>query len=68
MDITVFIKYFSRIITMLLVLPLHESAHALVAKWFGDDTAERQGRISLNPLAHLHRASVRKRKKGSYRP
>ena len=38
---------------MLLVLPLHESAHALVAKWFGDDTAERQGRISLNPLAHL---------------
>lgn len=53
MDITVFIKYFSRIITMLLVLPLHESAHALVAKWFGDDTAERQGRISLNPLAHL---------------
>ena len=53
MDITVFIKYFSRIIAMLLVLPLHESAHALVAKWFGDDTAERQGRISLNPLAHL---------------
>lgn len=53
MDITVFIKYFSRIITMLLVLPLHEFAHALVAKWFGDDTAERQGRISLNPLAHL---------------
>ena len=53
MDITVFIKYFSRIITMLLVLPLHESAQALVAKWFGDDTAERQGRISLNPLAHL---------------
>mgnify|MGYP004499208155 FL=1 len=53
MNITVFIKYFSRIITMLLVLPLHESAHALVAKWFGDDTAERQGRISLNPLAHL---------------
>lgn len=53
MDITVFIKYFSRIITMLLVLPLHESAHALVAKWFGDDTAERQGRISLNPIAHL---------------
>lgn len=53
MDITVFIKYFSRIITMLLVLPLHESAHALVAKWFGDDAAERQGRISLNPLAHL---------------
>ncbi len=48
-----FIKYFARILTILLVIPLHESAHALVAKWFGDDTAERQGRISLNPMSHL---------------
>lgn len=53
MDITSFIKYFSRVVTMLLVIPLHESAHGLVAKWFGDDTAERQGRITLNPMAHF---------------
>ncbi|MDE5584307.1 MAG: site-2 protease family protein [Ruminococcus sp.] len=53
MDITDFLKGFSRVITLLLVLPLHETAHALVAKWFGDDTAERQGRITLNPFAHL---------------
>ncbi|MBE6858377.1 MAG: site-2 protease family protein [Ruminococcus sp.] len=53
MEIYDFLKYFSRIITMLLVLPLHECAHALVAKWLGDDTAERQGRITLNPFSHL---------------
>lgn len=53
MEITTIIKYFSRVITMLLVIPLHESAHALVAKWFGDDTAEIKGRISLNPMAHI---------------
>lgn len=33
--------------------PIHECAHALTAKWLGDDTAARQGRITLNPLAHL---------------
>jgi Zn-dependent protease len=31
----------------------HEVAHALVAKWEGDDTAYRLGRITLNPLPHL---------------
>jgi Zn-dependent protease len=34
-------------------LTVHEFAHALVGKWRGDDTAERMGRLSLNPLAHL---------------
>lgn len=53
LDIQTFLKYFSRIATLLLVLPLHESAHGLMAKWLGDDTAQRQGRISLNPFVHL---------------
>ncbi len=53
MNIETFLKYFSRVITLLLVIPLHEAAHGLVAKWLGDDTAERQGRITLNPFAHL---------------
>lgn len=44
---------FSRLMTLFLVMPVHEAAHALVARWLGDDTAERQGRISLNPFAHL---------------
>ena len=29
---------------------LHEAAHGYVARYFGDKTAARQGRISLNPL------------------
>lgn len=32
---------------------LHEVSHAIVAKWLGDDTATRQGRLSLNPLKHI---------------
>ncbi len=40
-------------VLLLIALPLHELAHALTAKWLGDDTAERLGRVTLNPLAHL---------------
>ena len=34
-------------------LTLHEYGHARVALAFGDDTAKRAGRVSLNPLVHL---------------
>ena len=34
-------------------LTLHELAHAYVAYRLGDPTAKSQGRITLNPLAHL---------------
>ena len=34
-------------------LTVHEAAHALTAKWLGDRTSQRMGRISLNPLRHL---------------
>jgi Zn-dependent protease len=37
----------------LIGLTFHESAHAITAKWLGDPTAERMGRVSLNPLRHL---------------
>ena len=43
----------STLLTIFLVLPLHECAHALVASRLGDDTAKRQGRITLNPLVHI---------------
>lgn len=36
-----------------LSLTFHEYGHALVARWFGDRTAEQQGRLTLNPLAHI---------------
>lgn len=31
----------------------HEAAHGLVAYLFGDDTAKRSGRLTLNPISHL---------------
>lgn len=43
----------ARIIVILLILPLHEFAHAFVAKKFGDYTAESSGRLSLNPFTHI---------------
>ncbi len=32
---------------------LHETSHGVVALWFGDDTAKRAGRITLNPIPHI---------------
>ncbi|MCB0831942.1 MAG: site-2 protease family protein [Bacteroidetes bacterium] len=32
---------------------IHECAHGVVAKWCGDDTAYREGRITLNPIKHV---------------
>ena len=47
----------STIITKLLVLlvsfPTHEFAHAWTANYFGDNTPKINGRLTLNPLAHL---------------
>lgn len=38
---------------LLLSLTVHEYAHAWAARRLGDDTAERMGRYTLNPLAHM---------------
>ena len=32
---------------------LHEVSHGVVALAFGDDTAKRAGRLTLNPIAHV---------------
>jgi Zn-dependent protease len=32
---------------------LHEVSHGVVANAFGDDTAKRAGRLTLNPIAHV---------------
>ena len=37
----------------LLSLAIHEFAHAFTANKFGDDTAKRQGRLTLNPFKHI---------------
>ena len=40
-------------IPLLLSLTVHEWAHAWSAYRLGDDTASMQGRLTLNPLAHI---------------
>lgn len=40
-------------IPILFAITLHEAAHGYVARHFGDMTAAKAGRISLNPLHHI---------------
>ena len=44
---------FSRIVVLMVAFTIHELAHAWTADYFGDDTPRSQGRITLNPMAHL---------------
>ena len=37
---------------LILAIAVHEWAHVAMARFFGDDTGERMGRYTLNPLAH----------------
>lgn len=48
-----FLKFFSRVLVLLLIFPLCDVARGAAARWMGDDTAERSGRLTLNPIAHL---------------
>jgi Zn-dependent protease len=41
------------VIPAILAITLHEAAHGFVARWCGDDTAWRLGRVSLNPFKHI---------------
>ena len=41
------------IIIIVVSLTVHEFAHSLVTIKLGDDTPRRQGRLTLNPLAHI---------------
>jgi Zn-dependent protease len=41
------------IITLIISLTFHEFGHAASAKLLGDDTAQRMGRLNVNPIAHI---------------
>ena len=43
---------------ILVGIVIHEASHALSAYVLGDDTAYREGRVTLNPVAHLELLSV----------
>lgn len=48
------ILYITIVITIILLsMTLHEAMHAYVGYWLGDDTAKREGRLTLNPLKHI---------------
>lgn len=40
-------------LSLIIGLTIHEFAHAFIAEKLGDPTAKYQGRVTLNPLAHL---------------
>lgn len=47
MDILIYI------VILLFSVIVHEVMHGVVAEMFGDDTARREGRITLNPIPHI---------------
>lgn len=40
--------------SVVITLTLHELSHGLAAYALGDDTAKKAGRLTLNPIAHIH--------------
>lgn len=53
MELTVVQKIAVYALPILFAITVHEAAHGYAAKYFGDLTAERMGRITLNPLKHI---------------
>jgi Zn-dependent protease len=47
------ITILASLIALILALTLHEFAHAWVGHYLGDTTAKDQGRLTINPLAHI---------------
>ncbi len=47
------IKLMIQLPPLLMALTFHEFSHGYIAYKLGDDTAKRQGRLTLNPIAHL---------------
>ena len=43
----------SALVVIFLTLPFHEFAHAYIADKLGDKTARYQGRLTMNPMAHI---------------
>ena len=41
------------LVPLIIAIVFHEVAHGLVARRFGDTTAEQQGRLTLNPVKHV---------------
>lgn len=53
MDKRTLLVWLLRALVMLVAIPVHEAAHALVSAKLGDTTAKDRGRLTLNPMAHF---------------
>jgi Zn-dependent protease len=53
MDLTYIQKIAIYALPVIFAITVHEAAHGFAARFFGDMTADRAGRITLNPLKHI---------------
>lgn len=53
MELTLVQKIAVYALPVIFAITVHEAAHGYAARFFGDMTADRAGRISLNPLKHI---------------
>ena len=58
MDWSYLIDMLISVIPAIICITVHEMSHGLAAKLMGDDTAETQRRLSLNPLRHIDPAGL----------
>ncbi len=47
------ITFLLRILAFIPAVVFHEVSHGVVANHYGDDTAKRAGRLTLNPISHI---------------
>jgi Zn-dependent protease len=53
MELTLVQKIAVYALPVVFAITVHEAAHGYAARFFGDMTADRAGRISLNPIKHI---------------
>lgn len=53
MELTLIQKITVSAIPIIFAITVHEASHGYAAKYFGDFTAEKMGRITLNPIKHI---------------
>jgi Zn-dependent protease len=53
MELTYIQKIAIYALPVIFAITVHEAAHGFAARFFGDMTAYREGRITLNPLKHI---------------
>lgn len=52
------VNFFNIVVVVIVSITIHEFSHAWAAHLQGDDTAEKAGRLTLNPLAHMQPVAI----------